>query len=495
MDILLISPNYNNRQVSFCWSVLSLGSYLSGVERRKVELLDANAYSEKVYYQKLASFCSKTKIVGISLMSPDTYFAKNTVDYIKSIDQGIKIIAGGPHVMLKPEQTCLYKNIDFVAYGEGERTLSALIKKIEANDKKYNDVSGLIYKEGGRLKRTIPSIPIGFYDTDFNLLPETTKNTFPEYIQVLTGRGCSFLCTFCFNSVCGQEWRGRPISEVIGEIDGLVGEYNPKTIYFRDENFFHSPDRVREFIKYYRKRKYNFAWRANCRASYCNENYLNLDLLKELEAINCRVLKFGIESGSQRVLNYFKKGLKIEHVERLVYAFSKVKKITPAYSFIIGVPSETAEEYASTLRLIRFIAKYNPNAKIVGPQYFRIYPGGELYEEVVKKYHYAEPASFEEWALRHSPDNDPYSFNKNISYPWIKPGYAFFVQHVDTLVLSFMQDIRRYLSIRLIWHLPFILLAKMRMRLGWYGALFDIRFTLIMRKLKMKHHSCPNWTA
>ena len=122
----------------------------------------------------------------------------------------------------------------------------------------------------------------------------------------------------------------------------------------------------------------------------------------------------------KRVLNYFKKGLKIEHVERLVYAFSKVKRITPAYSFIIGVPAEAPEEYKSTLKLIKFIAKYNPNAKIIGPQYFRIYPGGELYEEVVKKYHYAEPASFEEWALRHSPDNDPYGFNKNISYPWIK---------------------------------------------------------------------------
>lgn len=486
MDILLISPNYNN-EVSFCWSALSLGSYLSGVERRNVELLDANAYSEKAYFQKLDSLCRKAKIVGISLMSTDTYFAKNTVDCIKSIDPSIKIICGGPHVMLKPEQTCLYKNIDFVAYGEGERTLSALIKKIETDDFEYSDVPGLIYKEGGSLKKTAPATPIGFFDTDYDLLSESTKKTFPGYIQVLTGRGCSFACTFCFNSVCGQKWRGRPMPEVFGEIDNLVRKYNPKTIYFRDENFFHSPARVREFIKYYRERKYDFAWRANCRASYCSENYLNPDFLKELESVNCRILKFGIESGSQRVLNYFKKGLKIEHVKRLVYAFSKVKKITPSYSFIIGVPSETAEEYKSTLKLIRFIAKYNPNAKIIGPQYFRIYPGGELYDDVVKKYHYEEPASFEGWALRHSPGNDTYGFNQNISYPWIKRGYSFFTQHVDTLVLFSMQDIKRYLRIRLIWHLPFILLAKMRMRLGWYGALFDIRLTLFMRKLKMKH--------
>ena len=83
MDILLISPNYNN-EVSFCWSArYRWGSYLSGVERCKVELLDANAYSEKSYFQKLGSSCRKAKIVGISLMSPDTYFAKNTVDYIK----------------------------------------------------------------------------------------------------------------------------------------------------------------------------------------------------------------------------------------------------------------------------------------------------------------------------------------------------------------------------------------------------------------------------
>ena len=98
---------------------------------------------------------------------------------------------------------------------------------------------GLIYKEGNSLKKTTPAPLMGFFDTDYDLLPESTKKTFPCYIQVLTGRGCSFACTFCFNSVCGQKWRGRPMMpEVAGEIDNLVRKYNPKIIYFRDENFF-----------------------------------------------------------------------------------------------------------------------------------------------------------------------------------------------------------------------------------------------------------------
>ena len=96
----------------------------------------------------------------------------------------------------------------------------------------------------------------------------------------------------------------------------------------------------------------------------------------------------------------------MEYVERLVYGFSKVKRITPAYSFIIGVPAEAPEEYKSTLKL----TVYRKNIILMLSSSARNISGFILAEnckeEAVRKYHYAEPASFEEGALRHSPDND-----------------------------------------------------------------------------------------
>ncbi len=486
MDVLLVSPDYGVKERSFPWGILSLGSYFSNLKKYDFELLDAGLYPPPEFYNKLGHLAKKTILIGISMMSTDAYFTKKVADYVKSVNPSVKVIIGGSHAMLEPEQTCSYKNIDFVAYGEGELTLSLLIDNIKEGRDSYETIPGLVYKKDGRIKKTNPPNPVGFYDINYSLFPEICRSKFSDYIQVLTGRGCSFKCTFCFNSVCAQKWRGRAMEDVVGEIERIVAKYNPRVIYFRDENFFHSPERIKEFIRYYRQKNFKFKWRANCRASYFNENYMTSDLLKDIEDINCQVLKFGLESGSQRVLDYLKKGTNIDSVHRLIYTFKKITRIVPSYSFMIGIPTETPVEYKQTLSLIRFIRKHNPNAKIIGPQYFRIYPGGELYEEIVKKYNYSKPGSFEEWSEMYLPGSDFQGFSKNINHPWVKPKYLFFAQHVDTIVLFCQQDIRKYFKIKLFWHLPFILLSKIRIKFGWFGALYEVRLAVFLRALKAK---------
>ncbi|MCK9602756.1 MAG: B12-binding domain-containing radical SAM protein [Candidatus Omnitrophica bacterium] len=487
MDILLISPDYNNKLSNFPWGVLSLASYLSKVKNYKVVLLDASVYSEPDFYRRLEESCKGISLVGVSLMSTDTYFGKKVIDRIKEIDPEIKIIVGGPHARLQPVSTCAYKNIDFVAYADGEHTLESLFEKIKSKDTDYSQVPGLVYKEGGLIKRTPISSSPDFYDINYELLPERTIKGFARYIQVLTGRGCNFKCTFCFNSVCGQKWRGRPMKDVVRELEGIVAEYHPSIVYFRDDNFFQSKERIFEFIELYKHKKFTFQWRASCRVNYFNEGYITPHVIKELEAINCQVLKFGLESGSQRMLDYLKKGINLEKVKELILVLSKSKIIKPEYSLMIGMPKETTRDYMDTLRLVGFIRKHDPRAAIIGPQYFRVYPGGELYEEIKKIYGYFEPDSFEGWAEKSSDaKNKLLGLGQDLRYPWVPGKYLFLAQNVWQLVLFSRQDVKRYLSLKLMVQMPFILLAKLRVNLCWYSFLIDLRFAVLLKDIKKR---------
>lgn len=285
-------------------------------------------------------------------------------------------------------------------------------------------------------------------------------------------------------SVCGQTWRGRPMPEMIKEIDKIVSKYDPEVIYFRDDNFFLSKKRIEEFISLYKRKDYRFKWRANCFASYYNQQYINCDFLRALESINCETLKFGLESGSQRVLNSLKKKIKIENVKRLVRDLSSFKKIQGNYSFMIGLPDETFEEYKETMALIKYILEYESDAFVIGPQYFRIYPGGTLYDEIKAKYHYTEPKSFEEWAVKYNPEKDWFSFGKHIRYPWIPQGYEFFAQYADVIVKLSRKDVKK--NLKLVGALPFILLAKIRIKYEWYRYLYDLRVFVSIYKFLVK---------
>lgn len=477
MDALLISPDYGSRKDSFPWGALALGSYLTNVKKRDIYLLDANALSRHKVKEELHRFLKKTKLVGISCLTTDVHYVKKLIDYIKENYPDTPIIVGGPHAILEPEQTCRYKNIDFVAYGNGEQTMDTLIGELSKETPNYENVPGLIYKnEGCELKRTPPVEFAGFYDINYELLPESTKSTLPQYIQVLTGRGCSYKCRFCYNSVISQTFHPRPAEEIIAELEKIVKKYNPELIYFRDDNFFQVKQRVVDFIRLYKKKKFNFPWRATCRANFFSDKYINSDFIKELESVNCSLLKMGIESGTQRVLNYLKKGINLKSIKRAVTEVSKSNIIKGNYSFMLGLPTQTFEEYVDTIKLIKFILSKEPGADIIGPQYFRVYPGGSLYEEITEKFDFKKPESFEEWAKRTNRSNDPLGMYRDIQYPWV-PSNAdkYLALHGNLLVLLYRKPLKDLFTLQKFPAIPFALLAKLRVKKNWYRNLYDIR--------------------
>jgi radical SAM superfamily enzyme YgiQ (UPF0313 family) len=470
MDILLIEPDHKCGIEFFPWGILAVGSYLrqQGFE---VGLINASYLLERDFRAQLAEALPKAQAVGISCFSTDAAFVRDLCAEIKSARPSLPIIVGGPHAVLRAEETARHPDIDFVIHGPGEEPAARLLNMLRQGDTDFENVPGICFRREGRVLRTAPPGPVPEYRVDYSLLPANKLATVGEYMEVLSGRGCSYQCTFCYNAVCGHKWRGKPAQALLDELSDVVKRYNPQIINFRDENFFQSKERILEFLDGYHKSGFRFGWDATCRASYFSKSFIDEALLNKLAQANCHRLKFGFESGSQRVLDFLKKGNKVQrylHVAKLMAA----TPIIGNYSFLIGVPTETYEECRQTLALVRDILAVDPSCEILGPQYYRVYPGGELYEHILaSSFGFTEPDSFDGWAK--AARGDYFGLSKDATHPWIK-GFKALARHADILVLLVRIPIKRLLVPRKLLGIPFALLARLRLRFGLYALPWDL---------------------
>ncbi|MBF0190057.1 MAG: B12-binding domain-containing radical SAM protein [Magnetococcales bacterium] len=489
MDILLLNPEYRTRN-NYPWGILNVASHLKRVEGCDVRLIDASLDGAAAAMRQTLALLPRVDVVGVGAMSIDTPWLKTVVDTIKAEKPSCHVVVGGPHAMLCPEQTCAYPNIDSVVYGEGENATAALLRELSSERTDLLRVPGLIHKRNGELIRNPAAPPAGFCDTAYELLDARIQETFSEYIQVFAGRGCSYKCSFCFNSICGLKKEERPMPEIMEEIRVLKQTYGIKTLYFRDENFFSDKKRVLEMIRLYREGGFDFRWRALCRANYFHKNYIGEPLLRELAGIGCECLKFGFESGSERMLKAIKKGIKLQSIHTTIQAFTRVPEVSLVTNFLIGMPGETLEDYKQTLAMVEWIYDVLPSAEIVGPHYYRIYPGGELYNQIVQM-GYASPDSLEGWVARYEdPDNRGLAegfADLGLNYPWIDPRYLDIAQNAHYLAkLANKRQWREWPLYKRILMWPFYFSSRMRMRHGWFkGLMWEITLARKLEKFSI----------
>lgn len=140
------------------------------------------------------------------------------------------------------------------------------------------------------------------------------------FMNIMTSRGCPYQCTFCVypNIIEGHKWRKRSVDNVIAELKYVVEKYGVKEINIDDPTFNISKERVIEFCKKLRANKLNLLWTCNARVDNIDE-----EMLREMKKSGCKMIRYGVESGSMEVLNKMKKGITIEQIKR---AFKLTKK-------------------------------------------------------------------------------------------------------------------------------------------------------------------------
>lgn len=360
--------------------ILYIASHLRkhGIE---VDVLDANALEMKedeiVDYVESRS----PSIVGFTCTTIIMPAVIRMSKRVKKKDN--LVMVGGPHVSAVPVETLKEsEDIDVVVVGEGEITALELAQAAGRGDRLYS-IDGIVYRDrkSGKIKSTKPRGLI--HDLDSlgpparDLAPAERYRPGPildigfsgrEFATIVTARGCTGDCSFCSSKSFWKRIRIRSSKSILEEVDTLV-EQGVKHLMIVDDTFTCQKKRVIEFCEELIKRKYEIHW-----SCYARVSDVNPDMLRLMKESGCFFIYYGVESGSQEILNDSNKMITLEQAERAVEWTKKAGIITNC-SFIMGLPGETEETLSMTLD---FAIKLNPHIAefyIATP-----FPGTRMYD-------------------------------------------------------------------------------------------------------------------
>jgi radical SAM superfamily enzyme YgiQ (UPF0313 family) len=338
-----------------------------------VEILDINAHQKQP--DALADFLKYNKYdwIGITATTNLMPAARKLVQAARSQLPSARIVMGGVHPTILPEEILAWPEVDYVLRGEGEFSIGELV-----SGKDLGSIKGLSFKQDGQIIHNAPRDLIPDLDQipfpAWRLLP--IKNYVPALggykklpaVSLITSRGCSGSCTYC-NNFFGQRVRKRSAENVIAELKMLVTDYGIREIYFYDDSFTEFPSKVIDLCKKMVAEKLGLSWSCFARVNIVNE-----DLLRAMKEAGCHHISYGIESGSPDLLDCIDKKVSLEKIEQTI-ALTKKVGIDLLLGFMLGLPGETRETMEQS---VRFGLKLDPDMII-----FDIatpFPGTKLYE-------------------------------------------------------------------------------------------------------------------
>jgi anaerobic magnesium-protoporphyrin IX monomethyl ester cyclase len=314
-------------------------------------------------------------VIGISCMSDTLPFVVAALEVVKAEAPGKTVVLGGPGPTGAARELIeTFPSADIVAFGEGEATMLEVMKSLK--DGGLARVKGICFREGhGEGDRVVTTPPRDrirdLDDLGMPLYEAVDVNAYPM-VNIVFSRGCPYRCTFCD---VAPMWKRKNLSRspasVIDEIKFLKRRYGRTRFEFTDETFVLGKDKVLEFCEGLKREGLDVKWSCTGRV-----NLVTRELLKEMEAAGCQAMFFGIESGSDTVLERITKDFTAaEAVEAL---HTTLEYMRPVASFIWGFPFETDEDLTDTLLLMLYLSQVGVDCRLSRLAPFPLMP---LYEE------------------------------------------------------------------------------------------------------------------
>jgi magnesium-protoporphyrin IX monomethyl ester (oxidative) cyclase len=366
-----------------------IGAYLERENKSKVKIIDINFDN---IYEEIKKF--KPDIIGISSFTIKFNLAKEIAQNIKKF-YSAPIIIGGVHI--STHKKSFSKEFDMAVLGEGEETISKIIKLYDQkkfNAKEFKKLKGLLFWEGNNivdtgakeLMKNIDILPIPnrhLLNKKYFLKKKSYNKIHGEEVietGIITSRGCPYKCSFCSSSAFWNRIRFHSPKYIAKEIESLVKNFKINYIVVYDDFFAISKERLDQIIEELKKRKILGKVKFSCCA---RANVINDELCESMKQLGIITVNFGFESGSDKIL----KELKGDNVtvEQNINAVKKCIShgLNVSGSFIIGSPGETLENMKETLKIIKKMRKIGASELWCGVAV--PYPGTKLWEYAKKK--------------------------------------------------------------------------------------------------------------
>lgn len=285
------SPGGDSSQLPL--GLMYLGAHLKEAGFN-VELLDLRLLRGwEDYEDRLRQ--SGGRVVGISVKSVDLDIALEAATIARRLDK--KVIAGGPHATIRSAELLETGLFDHVITGEGEITLTRLMRDLVANKSADRLIPGARVED-------LDSLP--FPDRGLYKLPGAGR--FAE--GIIASRGCPFNCSFCqptLRNLFGKRVRYRSAENIVDEIHMLKKTLGVHQVTFFDDTFTANKKLVLQFCGLLRKKLPGMHFTINSRVDTFDE-----EICRAIAEAGCTYAAFGFESGSQRILDFLGKGITVE---------------------------------------------------------------------------------------------------------------------------------------------------------------------------------------
>jgi anaerobic magnesium-protoporphyrin IX monomethyl ester cyclase len=379
-QVILVNPPYPvSPHQHMPFPQLGLGYLAAVLEQNNydVDVIDCQALN--IHYDEFKSAISKRQpdLVGMTAITLTYKSALHLAKLTKEIHPNCITVLGGPHATFWAEealQEC--PDLDVVVRREGEYTLLELVQRLDAG-KSFHDVIGTTSRNDGKIV-TNPDRP---YIENLDELPYPARHLWPleklrkveDVFYLTTSRGCTSWCDFCEAvRMFGRRFRMRSPKNVVDEIEYLYKTYGGTQFTFCDDAFTVDKSRTEELCDEIMKRNLKIVWNCGTRVDMVTKK-----LLIKMKKAGCASVWFGVESGTQEVLDEMHKGISTSQTIQTVNWVRELG-LTPVPNVLLGFPGETKE---TAWKTIKFAQKISPD----NLSFFNVatpLPGTPLYDRV-----------------------------------------------------------------------------------------------------------------
>ncbi len=327
---------------------------------------------------KLASY--DPDVVGISTMTPTLPSALLAARAAKEVCPNAKVVLGGLGATFLDKQILNAEPaVDIIVRGEGEQTMLELAQN-PSDPKRLHKIDGITFRGEKQIIRT-PDRPC---TQNLDELPRPAYKHFPlekyrlfgrKVLPIATSRGCPFNCSFCVTPrMFHHTFRMRSPKNVVDELEWLRNVHGAEAFSFYDDMLTYDKRRVYEICDGIKSRKLDLPWDCQSRV-----DTVSREMVFKMKEAGCQELFYGVETGSQQILDTMGKKTSIEQNEKAI-KWAKEAGIFVAISVVIGYPGETRHSIKQTLDFIRRVKPDDAFLCVATPS-----PGSELANIIRKK--------------------------------------------------------------------------------------------------------------